>query len=277
MTLHAASRDALAAAEQRLQEVVSADSGLDSAALGQLGDELFAVAGLLTRQPTLRRAVADASTEPGRRERLVRNLLEGKVGGTALDVLASVVAARWSSPRELVTGVETLARTALLVRAERDERLDAVEDELFRLARIVSGQPELDRLVSDPVAPAAGKVDLVRRLLADRVEPVTLTLVEQLVSQPRGVDVVDGLDELAAMAAKRRERSVAHVRTAVALSEAQQERLSAVLRRIYNRPIALHVELDPSLVGGLVVRVGDEIVDGSVVGRLRALGRELAR
>ncbi|MCP2260299.1 ATP synthase F1 subcomplex delta subunit [Streptoalloteichus tenebrarius] len=275
MTLHAASRDALAAAEQRLQEVVSA--GLDSAGLGQLGDELFAVAGLLTQQPSLRRAVADASTDPGRRERLVRGLLEGKVGAATLDVLTSVVTARWSSPRELVAGVETLARTALLTRAERDERLDAVEDELFRLGRIVSGQPELDRLLSDPVSPAEGKVDLVRRLLADRVEPVTMTLVEQLVSRPHGVDVVDGLDELAAMAARRRERSVAHVRSAVPLSEAQQERLVAILRRIYNRPVALHVELDPSLVGGLVVRVGDEVIDGSVVGRLQALGRELAR
>ncbi|GGM35076.1 ATP synthase subunit delta [Longimycelium tulufanense] len=273
MTLHAASRDALAAAEQQLAAL---GEGLAGDALGAVGDELFAVATLFTRQPSLRRLVSDASSDPARRERLVRDLLAGKVGAAALEVLTAVVTARWSSPRELVHGVETLARTAWLARAERDGRLDAVEDELFRLGRIVAAQPELDRLLSDPMADETGKADLVRRLLAGKVEPVTQALVEQLVRRLHGQDVVAGLDELAEMAARRRERSVAHVRSAAALTEAQQDRLSALLQRIYRRPIALHVELDPALVGGLVIRVGDEVIDSSVLGRLRALGRELA-
>lgn len=270
-TLHAASREALAAAEQRLQQVVEGIS--DGAALDQLGAELFAVADLLDRQVTLRRLVADSTSEAARRERLIRDLLAGKVGDATLDVLSAVVTARWSSPRELVDGLETLARTAYLVRAEQEGRLDAVEDELFRLGRIIAGQPQLERLLSDP----AGKAALVRELVAGKVEPVTLALTEQLVRQLHGRGVVAGLEELAEMAARRRERSVAYVRSAAALTEAQQERLITILQRIYNRPIALHVELDPELIGGLVIRVGDEVIDGSAAGRLEVLRRQLAK
>ena len=272
--LHVASREALIASQERL---VQAIEGVDAAAVSALGEELFAVADLLSREPTLRRAFADASAPPAGRERLLRDLLQGKISELALTVLIGVVTARWSNPRELVEGIVLLGRTALLVRAERDERLDAVEDELFRLGRIVAAQPDLDVLLSDPVANAQGKVALVRSLLERKVEPVTLSLVEQLVTQLRGRDVVDGLDELTEMAAERRERSVAHVRVAFSLSEAQQERLAAILRRIYSRPIALHVEVDPDLIGGLLIRVGDEVIDGSTAGQLAKLRRELTR
>ncbi|NUT94282.1 MAG: F0F1 ATP synthase subunit delta [Saccharothrix sp.] len=274
MTLHAASRDALAAAELRLLELV--DAAPDSAALGKLGEELFAVVGLLSGQPALRRALADASTEPAGREGLLRGLLDGKVSEDALQVLVTVVTSRWSSPRELVDGVESLARTTLLVRAERDGRLDTVEDELFRLGRIIAGNHDLELALTDPAGDPAGKVALVDSLVAGKVDETTKTLVDQLVREPRGLGVVGGLSDLAALAAKRRERSVAYVRSAVELDAAQQDRLEATLTRIYSRPIALHVEVDPTLRGGLLIKIGDEIIDGSVAGRLAALRRDLA-
>ncbi|ROP40456.1 F0F1 ATP synthase subunit delta [Saccharothrix texasensis] len=274
MTLHAASRDALAAAELRLLEAV--DATLDSSALGELGSELFAVVSLLSAQPALRRALADNSSEPESREQLLRGLLDGKVADVTAQVLATVVTARWSSPRELVDGVESLARTTLLVRAERDGKLDAVEDELFRLGRIVAGNHALELALSDPAAEAAGKVALVDSLVAGKVDATTKTLVDQLVREPRGQGVVNGLGDLASLAAKRRERSVAYVRSAVELDAAQQDRLEATLTRIYSRPIALHVEVDPTLRGGLLIKIGDEVIDGSVAGRLASLRRDLA-
>ncbi|MEO6084895.1 MAG: ATP synthase F1 subunit delta, partial [Umezawaea sp.] len=154
--------------------------------------------------------------------------------------------------------------------------LDAVEDELFRLGRIVAGSQDLELLLSDHSVEADRKVALIDSLLAGKVEPVTKTLVDQLVREPRGSNVVDGLSRLADLAAKRRERSVAHVLSAVELSAEQQERLSATLTRIYSRPIALHVEVDASLAGGLLIKIGDEVIDGSVAGRLAALRRDLA-
>jgi F-type H+-transporting ATPase subunit delta len=274
MTLHAASREALAAAELRLLELADATTSTDD--LAKLGEELFAVLDLLVGQRSLRGALADASSEAAGREQLARGLFAGKVSDATLQILVAVVTSRWSSPRELVDGVESLARTTLLVRAERDGQLDSTEDELFRLGRIVAGSNELELLLADPAGDAAGKVALVDSLIEGKVSPVTKTLVDQLVRNPRGVRVADGLSELADLAAKRRQRSVAHVRSAVALTAEQVDRLTATLTTIYSRPIALHVEVDPSLGGGLSIKIGDEIIDGSIAGRLAALRRNLA-
>ncbi|ONI85317.1 F0F1 ATP synthase subunit delta [Actinosynnema sp. ALI-1.44] len=265
--LHAASREALASAELKL---------LDATDFGTLGDELFAVVGLLSREPGLRRALADSSAESRRRTELTRQLFAGKLAEPTVELVESVVSSRWSNPRELVDGIESLARTALLVGAERAGKLDTIEDELFRLGRIVAANGELERLLSDPAAPVDGKLDLLRSLTARKVDPTTEKLAEALVANPRGRRAVEGLEELADLAAKRRERSVAHVTSVAPLTEAQQERLAATLQRIYARPIALHVEIDEELLGGLVIRVGDEVIDGSAAGRLDDLRRRLA-
>jgi F-type H+-transporting ATPase subunit delta len=220
--------------------------------------------------------VSDPASEPQAREDLLRNLLAGKVGESTLKVLSAAVTARWSSARELLDGLESLARTALLVRAERGNRLDAVEDELFRLGRIIAGQSELSQVLGGSGGDSAGKAALVDTLLAGKVEPVTEILVHQLVSTPRGRDIVAGLEELTAVAARRRERSVAYVRSAVELTAAQVDRLATTLTRIYGRQVVPHVEVDPSVRGGLVVKVGDEVIDGSVAGQLDLLRRNLA-
>lgn len=275
MTFQAASREALAAVELKLLDVVEGTAKTSTVAAA-LGEELFAVAGLLDREIGLRRTLADSSTDPAARERLVRDLLGGKVADDTLQVTIAAVSARWSSPRELVDGIESLATTALLVRSERDGRLDAVEDELFRLGRIIADQTELEQALSDRTAAVEGKLSLINGLIDGKVDPTTATLVANLVGQPRGRTVVEGLENLASEAAKRRERSVAHVISAGPLSAEQQERLTASLQRIYGRPIGLHVEVDESLGGGLVVKVGDEVIDGSTAGRLEALRRKLA-
>ncbi len=83
-------------------------------------------------------------------------------------------------------------------------------------------------------------------------------------------------DELSDLAAARRDQIVAHVRAAIALSAQQRERLAASLHRIYGKPIQVHVQVDPSLLSGLVVHVGDDVIDGSAIGRLERLRRSLA-
>ncbi|OLF18681.1 F0F1 ATP synthase subunit delta [Actinophytocola xanthii] len=310
MTFHAASRDALAAAELKLLEALgdapatpatpasseapaptrarttrartpkaappAAVSTEMAGPADQLGDELFAVVRLFDGEVGLRRALGDSSAEPERRERLLSGLLSGKVSQQALEVLVAVVRERWSTPRELLDGIERLGRTALLVRAERAGRLDAVEDELFRFGRIVAGDTALEQALTDRTTPASAKAELVRTLIGNKAEAVTVRLVEQLVVAPQGRALVAGLGELAEEAAKRRERSVAYVVSAGPLTEQQQERLAATLNRIYARPIALHVEVDPDILGGLVIRVGDEVIDGSATGRLDQLRRRLA-
>ncbi|MPY80894.1 MAG: F0F1 ATP synthase subunit delta [Actinophytocola sp.] len=266
-SMHAASRDALVDAEHRLDGVLG-EAGADPATVG---DELFAVARLLRSEVSLRRAVADPSVPGESRQEMVRSLLDGKVGAQARQIIESVVASRWSSPRELLDGVRSLAVTATLVAAERDGTLESVEDELFGVARIVSNTPELELALSDETAPAQAQRELVRQVFGEKIGPISLALAEQVASAPRGRSVERQLDELSDLAARRRDQSVAHVISASPLSGEQRDALSAKLDRIYGKPITLHVEIDHGVLGGLVVKVGDEVIDGSSAGRIMAL------
>jgi F-type H+-transporting ATPase subunit delta len=271
--LHAASREALGLAEERLGEVL-ADAGADAATVG---DELLSVVDLLDREIGLRRAVSDASSTPEARTALARRLFDGKLSEPALKVVDAVAGSRWSSPRQLVDGLESLGHSALLSAAEKTGNIDAVETQLFQVSRVVANHPELETALSDLAGPADAKRVLVRGLFADRVDVVTETLVEQVVRRAKGRGVGVGLDALVKLAAERRERSVAYVTSASALTDEQTAQLGAKLNAIYGRSIALHVEVDPELGGGLVVRVGDEVIDGSAAGRLAALRKRLAR
>jgi F-type H+-transporting ATPase subunit delta len=190
-------------------------------------------------------------------------------------VVSELVSARWSRSIDLVEALEQLACRAVLGVAESDQSLDDVEDGLFRFGRILDREPQLSALLADQSAPADGRVGLLREVLGGKVGTVTATLLEQAVRTPRGRSLDRVAEELSELAAARRDRSVAHVRTAVRLSPDQEHRLAGALSRLYDRPISLQVELDPDLLGGLVVRVGGEVIDGSVAGKLASARRTL--
>lgn len=272
VVLQAASREALATAVARLNAYVDSATPSD---LARVGEELFAFTRLLVEEPALRRHLGDPSVAESARIGLARKLLGGKISQAALDLVEVLVGARWSRSLDLVDGAETLARQATLAIAEKDGTLDDVEDELFRFGRILAREPELNALLTDTAAPVDGRLALLDRVLGDRVSPVTAALLRQAVRLPRSRHLDLVAEELAELAAARRDRSVAHVSAPVALTPAQEEQLTDKLARLYGRPMSLQVELDESLLGGLVVEVGNEVIDGSVAGKIAAARRAL--
>jgi F-type H+-transporting ATPase subunit delta len=241
-----------------------------------LADELFAVARLLQSQPALRRALSDASARPDDRAGLVRRLLGSQLSPAALAVVEAVARQRWSRPLDLVEATETLAVEAALDAAEARRELDTVEDELFRFGRIISGNDELLRILADRNAPREGKLALLDRLLSGKVSPVTERLVRNSLTSSHVHNPENTIERLSEVAARRRGQSVAHVVSAVALTAVQEGRLVELLERLYGRTMGLQVQVDPSILGGLVIRVGDEVIDGSIAHRLEAAGRRLA-
>ncbi|SHM25016.1 F0F1 ATP synthase subunit delta [Cryptosporangium aurantiacum] len=240
-------------------------AGVDRVALAA---DLRAVADLLGREPGLRRALADASKPTEARTGLLEALVGQRVGQSALDVLWSVVAARWSSAHDLVDAVELLAVDAELAEADANGSLAEVEDQLFRFARIVDGHPRLGQLLSDATAPVAQRAELATGLLEGHADPVTVRLVRLAVQGLGGRGFDASLARLVELTAARRDREIAYVTAASPLSPAQEERLTARLAAIYGRAVSLKVEVDPSLLGGVTVRVGDDLYDGSVARRL---------
>ncbi|MEU5877576.1 F0F1 ATP synthase subunit delta [Spirillospora sp. NPDC047279] len=266
----AVSRASLAEARERLEAVIS------SADLDALGGDLFAVLNLIDREHGLRRAISDPSRSGADKAGLVQGLLEGKVSPAALGLVADVVRLRWSKPAELSDAIEVLAVSAESARAEAQGRLDDLEDELFRFSRVVEREPELRGALAGPGLPVDRKEGLVTTLLEGKVTPSALTLVAELVLRPRGRSLESGLADYGKLVAQRRERLVALVRTSVELTEAQRTRLAAVLAAAYGHEVHLNIELDPTTIGGLSIQIGDEIIDGTIAGRLDDVRRRLA-
>jgi len=267
-----ASRESAAAARDNLAALTDGTS-VDTV---RLAEELTAVTALLDSEPGLRRLLTDPSRPGQDKAALLARLLDGKVGTDTLDLVSGMVRSRWSQSRDLADAAEQLASLAELIGAERAGQLDEVEDELFRFGRIVAGSTELRSALTDSAAPAASRTALVRRLLGERAKPATVRLVETLVAHPRGRSLEAGLDTYMRLAAERRDRVVALVTTAIPLSAAQRERLGASLARIYGRAVHINADVDPEVLGGVLVQIGDEIIDGTIAGRLDGARQGLA-
>jgi F-type H+-transporting ATPase subunit delta len=286
--MHAASREALATLRRRVEAVTSqSGDGLreriegligrhGSGQLIELAQELSAVAELLTNQPRLRRLVADPSTDPERRAELIGRLLTGKVGDNTLAVAREAASLRWSSAWDLVDAFELVAADVLLIAAENDGSLDQVEDELFRFERILDSQSDLSALLDESSVPAERRVQLLDSVVAEKVHPITRELLKHAVTSRRRHALTFAIDDLLDAAAKRRDRSIAKVVSAVELTAEQQDRLAEALGEQYHRPISVRVAIDESVRGGLIVRIGDEVIDGSVASRLTQVRRALS-
>jgi F-type H+-transporting ATPase subunit delta len=274
------SRETFVAARERLETLLGGGAvGVRSGARvapAAVGDDLFAVAGVLSASPGLRRALTDPSRSGEAKAQLVARLFGGKVDDAVVDLLAGLVRGRWSRAGHLPDAVEQLAVTAVLAGAEAAGRLDAVEDELFRFSRTIAGDQGLRDAFSARSEGAGRKAVLVRRLLADRAAPETVRLAVQAAVAPRGLRTEQVLEGHVVAAAARRRQFIAHVVAALPLTAAQRGRLTAILRRQYGRGIRLNVDVDPGVIGGMSVEVRGDVVDGTVSARLDDVRRRLA-
>ncbi len=242
----------------------------------ETGEEILAFADLLAREPRLRRALADPSRAGEARAELVTNLLAGKLGDAATAPIATLASGRWSAPSELLEAAERLGVDALLASAQRSGDLAEVEDELFRFGQIVAGDPKLAAVIGDSSADPAGRATVVRELLEGKAKPVTVKLAELAVRGFGGRNFAAGLTRLVELVAERRDAEIAFVTVAEPLDEASESRLARSLTTMYGRQVSLKIIVDPSVLGGMSVRVGSDLYDGTVARRLANVRNALA-
>jgi F-type H+-transporting ATPase subunit delta len=259
-----------------LSERLSAEHVESATVATRLANELFAVVGLLDAEHGLRRALSDPGKPAAEKGAVVSALLHGKITQRAEGLVAAAAEAHWASSGDLADAIEQVAVEATVLAAEADDGLDDLEDGLFRFSRVVAANPDLRAALADPALPEQGKRQLLQTLLDGKATRVTLGLIEQMVAHPRGRTLSVALDLCAEIAARRRQQLIAVVRTAVELSAARRRRLVAALSRSYGHDVHLDMVIDPSVVGGISVQIGDELIDGTAASRLAAVRRKLA-
>lgn len=266
--MHGASRPSLAALQEQLSALTSPES---------VSSDLLGVTALIRREGGLRAALTDPGASPDSRAGLSARLLSGRITDPALELVGAAARSSWAQPRDLADALEILGSSAAFLAAERAGTLDTVEDELFRFGRTVIAEPELRGVLDDTRLDANRKVAILRTLLDGRAQPSTIALLEHLLRNDRGRRFTTGIEQLSALAAERREELVAEVTAAAPLEPEQQQRLTEAVARLYGHErVRLHVVIDPTVLGGVQVRVGAEVIDGTIAARLEQARRQLA-
>ncbi len=240
------------------------------------GRQVLDVADLLDTDAALRSTLSDAARGSAAKQDLVGRIFSARVGQVALDVLDRVCGASWGSDADLVDAVESAGEILLLMNAEAGDRIETVEEEVFRFGRAIDANPPLQMALTDPANSAQQKAAIVGSLLAGRTAAETPILLGHLVAHLRGRRVQDAVTALSELAAARHGRVVAEVRSAIALTADQGRRLAVAVAALQGRQVEVNVIVDPHVIGGIEVRVGDEVIDGTIAGRLEQARRRVA-
>lgn len=279
--------------------------GLGDGDVLTVGSELAGFAAALESSDPLNQMMGDGAIEPAVRQAVVKDLLSAAHAETTALVVfvirnepASEMAAdaEWlaqrasAEPERRRSGLdpdppgghrsvnERIEGYALAAfeRVQSSQTVDEVEDQLFRMTRIIEADRPLRKTLADLAVPASLRQDLVGELIGDRAEPATVALLRYSVAQNRG-DLVSHLDWLVDKVAEERGRRLAQVSSAVDLDADQRQRLVQTLSERTGRQVSLNVSVEPALLGGLRIVVGDTVLDGTVRRRLELVRAALAR
>ena len=165
--------------------------------------------------------------------------------------------------------------TALLEVSRAEGHLGDIQDELFRFARTFEGSDELRSALTDPSLPSDRRVGIVEDLLGGKALQTSAALASFVVAAGRAGELPAIIDRFVELAAAEQRRAVAEVRSAIELTPEQTERLREALNRATGKDVEVKVVVDPSVLGGVVARVGDLVIDGSVRHRLEQLREQI--
>lgn len=255
------------------QALAATTSALNATEVSDLGvaRELFIAARTIGESSQLSGALS-AWGVPGQARAGVAAQVFAAFQPVTVSLLRTAVAERWSDTADLISGVEELAIRAAAKAAPGTD----LEQELFEVLRVVADNPELELALGNRLGDGAAKGALASSILNGRASEATTLVVSELVQQPRERRVRALLGRALRIVADQRGRTVATVHVARPLDDAQAERLRAVLAQRTGSDIALNVVVDASLVGGVRVEIGDEVIDDTVSSRLNDLRQRLA-
>ncbi len=263
----------LEAVERRFSDALAS---LDGGAAVKIGQQLFAVVDLLDTTGALRRALTDPARDSAAKTTLVNDLLGSHASQQTIDVVAQAATSRWSKMNDFADALERLGAVAVLAGAQARDRLEEVGHELWSGSQVLANLPQVRTALTDRRADASARAELVRSLFAGKVSEETLVLITRAASAPRGTQLVPAIQRYSDLVAERRHRVAARVVASAQPSAEQIARIEGLLREAYGQDIQVDVIIDPSVIGGIRIQVGSEILDSTVLARLVDIRRRIA-
>lgn len=237
--------------------------------------DLFTVLTVLSSSVGVRRALTDNSRDASSKAELISNLFGKNIGAPAQALIANAASLRWSSPAELADAIEQLAVEAEASAAEKNNELEKLEDQLFDFTRVLIANPDLRQALNTSADSDAGKVALLESVVKSKYANSTINLLRRVVVLRRGRSIDSTLTTYSHYVSTRKDRLVAHIKSAIALSDAQRSKLVAALTKQMGKEVHVNIEIDPKVLGGISIRYADDVIDGTVFNRLAEAGRAL--
>ena len=270
--LGGSSRVSVQALRKSLDEIVNKQSANDAAVFAS---DLFTILSVLSTSIGVRRALTDSARDSSAKAELISNLFGKNVSGGAQALLASASALRWSNPGEIADGIENLAVQAESACADKNGELEKVESQLFDFAQVLRANPELRQALNTSADTDQSKVTLLEAIVNGKYLTSTINLLRRVVTLRRGRSIDATLAAYAHYVSTRKDQVVAHVKSAVELSDAQLAKLVSTLSKQVGKDVRINIEIDPKVLGGISVRYADDVIDGTIVNRLAEAGRAL--
>ena len=266
------SRASVLTLRKALTDAVSKQSANDAATFAS---ELFTILTVLSSSVGLRRALTDNSRDKSAKADLISNLFGKNIKSEAQALLTTAASLRWSSPAELADAVEQLAVEAQSAAAEKSNEQESLESELFDFARVLIANPDLRQALNTSADSDEGKLALLDAVVKGKYASSTLTLLQKVVILRRGRSIDATLAAYSHYVSTRNNRLIAHVKSAVAISDDQLKKLVAALSKQMGKEVHVNVEIDPKVLGGISIRYADDVIDGTIFNRLAEAGRAL--
>ena len=251
-----------------------ADQSVDAL---RVAEDMFGVVDILSGNTAMTRALTDPSRSQTDKQQLVTAAFAVHITEVACEVLRLLTSEHWSNPADLLPAIEHAGIDAVLLAAQRGDALERVEQELIAIVDVLRTNRQLRIQLSDLNGESsAARADLAQRLFAEHLDVRTMRLLRRCVGRTSRGHLVHTLRELAAEAARLRQRTLVSVESATDLNPQQLERLRAILSRKVGADVSLALTVNPALVGGMKIHVGTEAVDATLATRLAHLRRTLA-
>lgn len=270
--LGGSSRASVSTLRKSLADLVSKQSATDAA---QFSADLFTVLTVLSSSVGLRRALTDNSRDAASKADLISNLFGKNVTEAAKTLFSQAASLRWSNPAEIADAIENLAVESASAAADKSGELEKMENQLFDFARALIANPEFRQALNTSSDTDANKVTLLESVVNGKYSSHTINLLKRVVVLRRGRSIDATLATYSNYVSNSRNRLVAHVKTAIALTESQTSSLIAALTKQMGKEVHVNIEIDPKVLGGISIRYADDVIDGTVVNRLAEASRAL--